>query len=681
MLSCAMLKRAFVATGLLAFLVQSSPFRAQTAAPKTAGEMRYTLILSGNNAGFETITQNPDGSLKVHYEFNDRGRGPKIDQVIEVSKSGLPVRTQSTGVDYMKAPVTESFSLKGGNATWKNRAENGQKTVKGDAFYSSVSGTPEEGMLLTRALLKAPAHKLALLPAGEVSLEKKSEVTVTVNNQPQTMVLYWITGLGFTPGPIWLTKDGKYGASVSAWFSQVPEGWEAAIDPLIKEQNKFEQMRSGELARSLGHKPVKPLVFTHARLFDSEAATSLNGQTVVITGNKITAVGEDGKVQLPAGAQVVDAGGKTLMPGLWDMHVHVQPNDGILHIANGVTSVRDMANDTEELMKTRDRFDQGTEIGPRVIMAGFIDGRGPYQGPTKVFADNEEEARKDVDNYARLGYVQIKVYSSLKPELVPKIAEMAHGHGMRLSGHVPAGMTAEQFVLAGADEIQHMNFIFLNFMPQVKDTRTPARFVEPAQHAAEIDPSSDQAKAFIKLLQDHKTVIDPTLSIFEDMFTDRAGTMPEGWATVAQRMPSEVRRGLLYGGIEVPDGMDQRYRDSFKQFENMAKAFYDSGVPIVAGTDALAGFALHRELEIYGEAGIPAPKVLQLATIGAARIMKRDQEVGSIKPGKLADVILVDGDPAMKLSDLDRVETVVKDGVVYKVADLDRALGVQPFTH
>ena len=118
--------------------------------------------------------------------------------------------------------------------------------------------------------------------------------------------------------------------------------------------------------------------------------------------------------------------------------------------------------------------------------------------------------------------------------------------------------------------------------------------------------------------------------------------MPEAWAAVAQRMPAEVRRGYLYGGIEVPQGMDQRYRDSFNQFEKMAKAFYDAGVPIVAGTDSLAGFALHRELEIYGEAGIPAPKVCSWPTIGAARIMKRDQEVGSIKPGKLADVILVD---------------------------------------
>jgi imidazolonepropionase-like amidohydrolase len=653
-----------------------------TADKTTSGaSVRYTLIMSGNKAGFQTTTHNPDGTLKVHYEFNDRGRGPNIDEVIQLSKSGLPVKVDASGVDYMKAPVKETFVLEGNKAVWKNRAESGERMVKGDAIYSTVSGTPEDGLVLVRALLRTSTHKMPLLPEGEVSLEKKSEIAINVNGQSKPMVLYWLTGLGFTPAPIWMTKDGKYGASVSSWFSQVPEGWESAIDALTREQNKFDQQRSSDLARSLGHKPVKPLVFTHAKLFDSETATSSPGQTVVITGNKITAVGNDGSTQIPAGAEVVDAGGKTLMPGLWDMHVHVQPNDGLLHIANGVTSVRDLANDTEELMKTRDRFDHGAEIGPRVLMAGFIDGRGPYQGPTKVFADSEEEARKDVDNYAKLGYVQIKVYSSLKPELVPKIAEMAHSHGMRLSGHVPAGMSAEQFVLAGADEIQHMNFIFLNFMPQVKDTRTPARFVEPAQHAAEIDPNSEQAKAFIKLLLDHKTVVDPTLSIFEDMFTNRAGEMPQAWAAVAQRMPAEVRRGYLYGGIEVPQGMDQRYRDSFKQFEKMAKAFYDAGVPIVAGTDSLAGFALHRELEIYGEAGIPAPKVLQLATIGAARIMKRDQEVGSIKPGKLADVILVDGDPAVKLTDLDRVETVVKDGVLYKVADLDRAIGVQPVTH
>jgi Amidohydrolase family len=364
------------------------------------------------------------------------------------------------------------------------------------------------------------------------------------------------------------------------------------------------------------------------------------------------------------------------------MHVHVQPNDGLLHIANGVTSVRDLANDTDALMKLRDRFDQGTEIGPRVLMAGFIDGRGPYQGPTKVFADTEEEARKDVENYARLGYVQIKMYSSLKPELVPKIAQMAHQHGMRVSGHVPAGMVAADFIRAGADEVQHMNFILLNFMPQVKETRTPARFTEVAAHAAEIDLNSEQVKSFIRLLQEHHTVVDPTLSIFEEMFTNRPGQMPPGWANVADRMPSEVRRGYLYGGLDIPQdaaiNMDQRYRDSFGTMLKMTKTLYDAGVPIVAGTDSLAGFSLHRELELYVDAGIPAPKVLQLATFGAARIMKRDSQLGSIAPGKFADVILVDGDPSHQIKDIDRVETVVKDGVVYKVAELDKAIGVRP---
>jgi imidazolonepropionase-like amidohydrolase len=249
---------------------------------------------------------------------------------------------------------------------------------------------------------------------------------------------------------------------------------------------------------------------------------------------------------------------------------------------------------------------------------------------------------------------------------------------MRVSGHVPSGLNAEQFVRAGVDEIQHMNFIFLNFMPQVKDTRTPARFTEVAAHGVEIDPASDQVRAFLKLLKEHKIVVDPTLAIFEGMLNDRPGKMSQSYAAVADSMPAQVRRGFLYGGLEVPEGMDQRYRDSYRQMLAMAKAFYDSGIPIVAGTDTYAGIGLHRELELYEQAGIPAAKVLQLATLGAARVVKRDAELGSIAPGKLADVILVDGNPAAHVSDIRRVKTVVRDGVVFQVADLDRAVGVIP---
>jgi imidazolonepropionase-like amidohydrolase len=647
-------------------------------APQNAATTRYTFTLAGNKAGFESSSRNTDGSLQVHFEFNDRGRGPNVNEKIVPGKDGIPLELEITGVDYLKAPVDERFSLKQGIASWKNRSEEGQKKISGKAFYASVSGTSEETALLAQALLAAPGHKLPLLPAGEASIEKRGELKINANGQSRTVVQYAISGLGFSPFALWLAPDGKFFASVSTWSSIIQEGWEGATADLLKEQDKFENERSANLARTLAHKPKAPLVFIHANLFDSESAQMLPNRTVVITGNRITAVGADGKVDLPANAETIDAAGKTLMPGLWDMHVHVQPGDGLLHMSCGVTSVRDLANDTDALMQMRSRFDAGSEIGPRVVMAGFIDGRGPYQGPTKVFADTEEEARNAIDNYAKLGYIQIKVYSSLKPELLPKIVEMAHAHGMRVSGHVPSGMNAEQFVRDGVDEMQHMNFVFLNFMPQVKDTRTPARFTEVAAHGAELDPHSEQVRAFIQLLKEHKIVLDPTLSIFESMLDDRPGKMAQGYAAVADSMPAQVRRGFLYGGLPVPAGQDQRYQDSFQRMLDMAKAFYDAGIPIVAGTDSYAGLALHRELELYEKAGMPAPKVLQLATLGAARVVKRDSELGSIAPGKLADVILVDGNPATHISDIRRVKTVVKDGVVFQVADLDRALGVQP---
>ncbi len=660
-------------------LLLTSICAAQTSAPAVgASVIRYTLMLAGNKAGYETVTRNPNGSFDFYYEFNDRGRGPKITEHLVLDKNGLPVEIQNTGNDYLKAPVAEHFSVKDGVARWKNRAEDGEKKVAGSAFYVSVSGAPEEGAVLARALLGHGNH-LPLLPAGEASIERRSQLKVSVNDQAQTVDQYAVTGLDFVPDPIWLDAKGNLFASVSGWFVVVQEGWESAVETLQKAQDEFDNQRIASLARTLAHKPAGPLAFVHANLFDALTASVVPHSTVVITGNKITAVGDDGKVSVPKDSQIIDATNQTLMPGLWDMHVHLQPNDGLLNISCGITSVRDLGNDIDQLEKMRTRYDNGSEIGPRVLMAGLIDGRGPYAGPTKVHADTEQEAGDDIDRFAKLGYVQIKIYSSIKPELVPKIAEMAHAHGMRVSGHVPAFMNAEQFVKDGADEIQHMNFIFLNFMfDKVKDTRTPARFTEVASRGADIDPGSPQVQSFIHLLQEHKTVLDPTLAVFEGMFTDRPGKMSDVYAAVGDRLPAQIRRGFLYGGLDVPAGMDQRYRDSFRQMLKMTKAFYDAGIPIVAGTDSLAGFTLPRELELYEAAGIPAPKVLQLATLGAARVMKQEQERGSIEVGKLADVILIDGNPAAHVGDVRKVKTVVKDGVVYQTADLDRAVGVKP---
>ncbi len=399
---------------------------------------------------------------------------------------------------------------------------------------------------------------------------------------------------------------------------------------------------------------------------------------MIVTGNRIQAVGKDGEVTVPAGYEVVDARGKTLLPGLWDMHVHLGESDGLFNLASGVTTVRDLANDIDQLQDMRRRWESGEAIGPRVLMAGFMDGPGPYAGPTKVLVSTEQQALEWVDRYAKLGYVQIKLYSSLDPKLVAPVVKRAHELGLRVSGHIPNGMSAEQAVRAGYDEIQHANFLVLNFLDPKIDTRTPARFSEVAKQAADLDLDSPRVKSFIALLKEHGTVSDPTLAAFEGMFIGEPGKVDPTLAAVADRLPPQVQRGLYGGGLNPPADQAQRYRDSYQTMKNLVKALHDAGVTIVAGTDGLAGFTLHRELELYVDSGIPAPEVLRIATLGAARVMKRDQDLGSVAPGKLADLILVDGDPASRISDIRRVVLTVKDGVTYDPNAIWASVGVKP---
>jgi imidazolonepropionase-like amidohydrolase len=327
----------------------------------------------------------------------------------------------------------------------------------------------------------------------------------------------------------------------------------------------------------------------------------------------------------------------------------------------------------------RDAWASGAEIGPRVLVAGLIDGRGPYQGPSKVFADTVAEGKADIDTYAARGYEQIKLYSSLEPELVAPLAAYAHSKHLRVSGHVPAHMFAAEAVEAGYDEIQHANFLMLQFISsRDDDTRTPLRFTLVAQKGASLDLASPEVRKFVALLVKHKTVIDPTLATFEPMFLARQGQLGPTYAAVADRFPVQVRRGLYNGAMPVPEGMDATYRASYEMMKKLVKTLWDAGVRVVAGTDDLAGFALHRELELYADAGIPPADVLALATIGAARVMRHEKEWGSIAPGKYADLVLVDGKPDEHIADVRRPVTVVKGGTVYASADLLAAIGVRP---
>jgi imidazolonepropionase-like amidohydrolase len=296
-----------------------------------------------------------------------------------------------------------------------------------------------------------------------------------------------------------------------------------------------------------------------------------------------------------------------------------------------------------------------------------------------LYADTAAEALAAVNRYADLGYIQIKLYSSLKPELVPGIAKATHARGLRLSGHVPNGMTASQFVEAGADELQHINFIFLNFLAsQVKDTRTPERFTAVGANAAKLDLASQPVNDFIQLLRQHGTTVDVTLATFEGMFTGRPRQASSDFALVLDRLPAQVQRSAYTGGLPVTPANDQLYKDSYEAMLRMTKRMYDAGIPILAGTDTTAGIMLHRELELEVKAGIPPAKALQIATWNAARLLKQDRELGSIAPGKRADFLLVDGNPAERISDIRRCRLVIKNGTLYESAALYSAVGIKP---
>ena len=646
--------------------------------PATAD--RFSFLMMGNQAGQQAVWTAGDGTLHVFFQFNDRGRGPKTTSILKLDSNGVPVSETVQGNDYLKSPVDETFTNTGGTAQWKNTAEKGEKKVSAPAYYAPLNGAPSEFGLLARAALQN-GGKIALLPEGEARVQRVSDVEVASGAQKKRVALYSITGLDFSPTYLWLDDHDKgrekFFASVDSWGSVIPEGWESVVKSLLAAQDEVKHIRAATLAAKLAHHP-NGLILSNANVFDSVSGKIIPGQDVAVSGNHIALVGPHKPAGFNVDAKVIDATGKTLLPGLWDMHAHVGDNDGLLNLAAGVTTVRDLANDTDSLLARRRRIAEGKEIGTRIVIAGIIDGRGPFQGPTKVLVSTEAEARAAVDNYKKLGYVQIKIYSSVPPAIVPAIIDEAHKNGLRVSGHIPAEMTADQCVRLGYDEIQHVNFLVLNFFPEIKDTNTITRLTKPGEITAGLDLTSAQVQAFIKLLQEHQTKLDLTLSVFEDQYLGRIGEIPPGYRPVANRLPAQVRRGLLTAGMTPPPGMDDTYKKSFAKMLDFTGLLYRSGLSIEDGTDSMAGFALHRELELDVQAGIPPAQVLQDATLNAAKIMSMDKELGSITAGKLADLTLVDGDPTKNISDIRKTTVVVKDGVLYYPKELYTELGVIP---
>ena len=301
-----------------------------------------------------------------------------------------------------------------------------------------------------------------------------------------------------------------------------------------------------------------------------------------------------------------------------------------------------------------------------------MDGDSPYAiGVERV--NNPEQSKYWVDRYHSFGFQQMKIYSSVKRDNVAAVAAEAHRLGMTVTGHIPFGMTAYDGVNAGMDQINHITYV-ADIM--TKPLPADAKREERLRAVADIDLKSPEVRKAIEFLKSHGTVLDPTLVVFES-FTAGPDKPIDSFEPGVAKVAPELRTQLEEGGM--PDQVLGPYRKAFAKDVAIVGALHRAGIPIVAGTDqTVPGHSLYREMELYVEAGFTPMEAIQAATIVPARVMKVDNELGTVEAGKRADLILVDGNPLENIHNIRKVKTVITGGTVYDCAELWRSVGFQP---
>ncbi|MFL6592852.1 MAG: amidohydrolase family protein [Luteimonas sp.] len=649
-----------------------------------AESVRYVaLVDGGKNAGHQVVTQGVDGVTRVDFIFKDNGRGPELKEEFALAPDGTFARYQVKGNSTFGAVVDESFSRSGNRVQWRSTSDQGGKDLQGGlGMYTPLSGSPEAFSVAIGALSRRADGKLPLIPSGTLTMRKVADARVGSGDRARDVQLLALTGVGFTPNFVWATtgESPRLFAFIAPGFVQlVEEGFEKDADALEARQKQAEGEALVDLQRRLAHPLTGTTSIRNVRVFDSEHATVGKPSDVLLRDGRIAAIAPAGTGA--AADHVVDGDNRVLLPGLFDMHAHFSAWDGGLHMAAGITTIRDMGNDNATLQQLIADGNAGKLLSPHIVPAGFIEGESPMSARNGFVIKNLDEAKHAVDWYHAHGYPQIKIYNSFPKELVRDTAAYAHQNGMRVSGHVPAFMRAQDVVEQGYDEIQHINQLMLNFFVDDKtDTRTLQRFYLPAEKTADLDFDGRQVQDFIALLASHKTVIDPTLATFEFLH-QRSGEMSPIVASVADHLPPDVQRGRRVAEMKIPDDATAaRYTKSFDKMVEFVGRAYRAGVPVVAGTDELPGFTLQRELELYAKAGLTPSQVLQVATWNGAKYARVLDDRGSVAVGKRADLILVDGDPTADISDIRKVALVLKDGNAYYPSEIDTALGIAPFT-
>lgn len=645
--------------------------------PAPASQVERFSVVSSNEVVGSLIATTDGATVEIAYDVSNNGRGPKLGERIEL-EDGLPVAWQIDGHTAFGGVVRERYAWEGGTATWESQADSGRIPAPVPRLYIPNDSSPWNVGLNARALLRTPELALEVVPNGRLSLELLE--TFEIGGTP--VRLYSMSGLGLTPEMVMLDQEGALFASLGGGASIVLRaGRESEAQELIAIGRHAQAAQLERLQQRLARRFDSPVHIRNVRVFDPLTGRTGDPGTVVVYRNRIARVGADSAAESAAGVSI-DGGGGTLIPGMHDMHSHLSGWSALFYLAAGVTTVRDLGNDNALLLDLTRRIESGQVAGPRTVRAGLIEGRSPFSVRTGVIAESLDQALAQVRWYADHGYRQIKIYNSMNPDWVAPIAAEARRLGLRVSGHVPAFMSPDRAITDGYDEINHINQLMLGWLLEpTEDTRTTLRLTALGERAHTLSTADERVQRTIGLFKRRGTALDTTAVILERLMLSRAGTVAPADRPYFDHVPVGYQRSRKrsFVAFDSPEH-DAAYVKSFARLLEVIGLMHREGIRLLPGTDDGTGFTLHRELELYVQAGIPAAETLRLATLGCAQYLGLDQQQGRIAPGQLADFVLLDGDPVADISAVRRARMVVKDGAIYFPSEIYQAVGIRPFT-
>jgi imidazolonepropionase-like amidohydrolase len=660
------MRKSFLLIGLLCALAAGGTSSRAASKPRILEQGRYTVHLLLRPIGTEEYTVSEVGSnrtaLVTTFTTSDRGVKRTTTSTLEMGAQFEPII-----LDQKDADASDSGSVtdvKGSMVSVREGSASRTMTKPTVAFVGFGSMPASVQMMMMRYW---KAHhepgRLPILRASDKALPLEIKLVgyeaFSVKGRMIRLSRYTVANLMFGHEILWMNESGRVAALMTFAGGlpeeEVLEGYEPVEGELVHSGVRQEMLELDDLDREVPAEITGAFAIVGARLIDGTGSAAVENSVVVVRDGRIVAVGAAGVVHVPDGMRVVHAEGQSLLPGLWDMHVHYSGVEfGPALLAAGVTTARDCGGEFEFLTAVRNKIDKDHALGPKLLLAGLIDGGGPL-GFGYVEAKTPGEGVYAVDTYAEAKFEQIKVSTQFQPDVFRAVSDEAHRRGLTVTGHVPAGMDVFQVIADDLDQIHGL------------------QFVNRDGGVGPVDLESDRSKKLIALLKARQIVVDPTIS-WDEMAAHPKNIEIATFEPGIEAAPYTVASKLRETGVPAAD--EARFRDRMETDRRVLHALYEAGVPIVAGGDTgLMGYGLDRELELYVQAGMSPIEAIQSGTIVPAKAMKMAAETGTVEVGKRADLILVEGNPLKDISDIRRVVHVVKDGRMYDSKKLGESVG------